>query len=341
MRHADIVVVGGGVFGLSCAFHLAEVGKVVVLEKHNAVMKEASTLNFGRHHYGYHYVWSPETAKQCIQAVASFELEYGSACIFDFPAYYCVSVDSDVAAIEYLDFCRDMGLWYSEEYPSEEVLDRSKVLLSLRVREGVYDFSALRKLFEKRLEREEVELCLLSEVESYSFGEGRYVVRTARDAYEARVLVFCTYSGMSPLTLEYTLHELCVAQAPIFPVAVTIMDGEFPSVLPWIGEGFVVGHVAESLLGDFLSSGFFCSRWKEIREASAVYFPFLLEADYHRSIFSSKALMRGSLRSGKRLSEVVHHEPGLWSVLGGKIVTCEEVGRQVAGQVRSHLHAGL
>ena len=140
-------IIGGGIFGLSCAMNLDKTHDVTVFDQASDIMTGATYANHNRHHLGYHYPRSPETAEQCLKSREDFEKVYGACCVNDFASYYCVSKDdSKTSAEDYIRFCDKVGLKYKEEWPAEGVLDRSKIALSLRTEEGVYDFIALKKL---------------------------------------------------------------------------------------------------------------------------------------------------------------------------------------------------
>ena len=80
----DILVIGAGIFGCTIASKLSDYNhNVVLIDVENDIMKKASKVNHNRIHFGYHYPRSTETAKQCIDSLPSFLLEYGESVISD------------------------------------------------------------------------------------------------------------------------------------------------------------------------------------------------------------------------------------------------------------------
>lgn len=63
----DVVVIGGGVVGLSCAYSLAKAGRsVVLLERHERTGQETSSHNSGVIHAGIYYDTGSLKAKSCV-----------------------------------------------------------------------------------------------------------------------------------------------------------------------------------------------------------------------------------------------------------------------------------
>ena len=68
MKNKNIAVVGGGVFGTTISWKLAEMGqKVDLFEKNKDIFMAASGINQYRIHRGYHYPRSLETVLTCIE----------------------------------------------------------------------------------------------------------------------------------------------------------------------------------------------------------------------------------------------------------------------------------
>ena len=64
----NVVIIGGGIFGLSAAIVLGENGfsEVTVLEKEFDIMTKASLVNQNRIHMGYHYPRSLQTGRESL-----------------------------------------------------------------------------------------------------------------------------------------------------------------------------------------------------------------------------------------------------------------------------------
>ena len=83
-----------------------------------------------------------------------FETIYRTCCVSNFANYYCSAKEnSKTSAKDYILFCDHVGLKYKEEWPAEGLVNRSKIELSLKTKEGVYDFTKFKNLVEDRIKK--------------------------------------------------------------------------------------------------------------------------------------------------------------------------------------------
>ena len=144
-------IIGGGIFGLTTAIHLDSKYNVTLFEQFDDILCGATYANHNRHHHGFHYTRSPETALQCLNSAKEFENIYSNSLVWDFDNYYCVSKENSKTSPEdYIAFCDNIGLEYIEKWPNEGVLDHSKIALCLKVKEAVYSFNNIKSIIKKR-----------------------------------------------------------------------------------------------------------------------------------------------------------------------------------------------
>jgi hypothetical protein len=360
-RRPRIGIIGGGIFGLSCALNLADTYDVTVFEQGPDIFCGATYANHNRHHYGFHYPRSPETALQCLEASTEFEALYGDCCMWDFFNYYCVATShSKTTPEDYLDYCNRVGIEYFEEWPEDGVLDKSKIALSLRVKEGIYDFKILKRLVKKRIEAMPMikikygHRVLSGHMEQS--GDKVLIVENKNEAREfrfdylissiyANYNLFCDWFGFEKRLFQFNLQELDVIELPIEKrLGVTIQDGPFPSFLP-LGRSnqYLLAHVeASQLIRDISSKtipllnrvAYVESNWPEIRDVCSEYIPVLKKATYIRSIFVDRVVDAKHLKDDARLTDFVNHGFGCWSIFAAKIITCETNAKKIAAEVR-------
>lgn len=349
-----VAIVGAGVFGLSAALELSRSWDVTVFEREDDVLLGASASNHLRHHRGYHYPRSEKTALEALSARASFESAYGSCVVEDFPAYYGVSkAGSRTTPESFLAFCRRLGLPFEEAWPEPRLMDRSRVELCVRVPEPVYDPGALRALMARRLARSGASLRLRHEVLG-ARSSGREKVLTVRGEGGAREEAFdcvvgATYSRPSPLAALahgagrrelFELVELLEIAAPSAPVGLTVVDGEFSSLLPRGASGsFTLGHVRASVLEAAVAEAPSeslqpapgrRSNAAEILSRGVEDFPFLSEARVLRSLLVTRMVKAGTESTDERPSEVRRLADGVYSLFAGKVITCVDTAKALA-----------
>ena len=83
-----VAVIGGGIFGVTAAFMLAQNHEVDLFEKNSALLLAASGSNQYRVHRGYHYPRSKETVAGIIKSENSFRETFEEAIVDSFDHYY-------------------------------------------------------------------------------------------------------------------------------------------------------------------------------------------------------------------------------------------------------------
>jgi hypothetical protein len=355
-------VIGGGIFGLSCAINLDLDYDVTVFERGSDILLGATYANHNRHHYGFHYPRSFETAQQCLGSSLEFETLYGDCIIWDFDNYYCVAKEeTKTTAEDYMSFCDQLGLKYSEQWPEGRIVDKSKIALCLKVKEGVYEFNILKKLIKNRINATStVEIKFGERVVSGYINQNDSKVlivdsKNGSEEYEFDFVInamyanynqFCDWFDFEKRLFQYNLQELDIIELPIKKrLGVTVQDGPFPSFLP-LGRTnwYLLAHVETSQLIRKISLettpilsqvGFIESNWNNVLKSCSEYIPLLNKADYVRSIFVDRVVDATRLDDDARMTDVTNHGKGCWSIFAAKIITCETTAKNVTAQIKN------
>ncbi len=349
-----VLVIGGGLFGSSMAAILA--GKDVnvdLVEAEDDILKMASRVNHNRVHLGYHYLRSIDTAAQSIEGLFSFLFHFGNAVVYQFPNFYAIAKEgSKTTPAQFLDFCERVGIGYEEEYPSDNLFDKSSIEACFRVPEPVYDHQTLKKILKKKLIHPQINVFLktkcvgLKILPDQSF-EAK--LSTGTKVYD--VVINCTYSsineinqylGIPPKRLLYEDVFIPVFKYPAFPFGLTVMDGPFCSVMPrgMRQNEFLLYHVRESLLNTKLSvekpqfPEYELSREEltkpgSIYDKSSYFMPFLKHVEpmgYNRitrSVYEND--------DDARLTELYTYDniKNYFTILSGKVTTCIQVALEI------------
>lgn len=354
-----IAVIGGGVYGVSIARELASFANVTLFERNDDIFSEASLVNQNRHHYGYHYHQSSETAEECIRAKKDFENIWGGAILSNFPSFWCVAkTASTITPDTFQNFCKKYNLFYKEEWPSEELLNRDEISACFKTYEPVYEPSAFKALAKKELQKHDVGVRVQHEVKGGKIVNGKKVMTMQHgdtlytesfdhviNATYTNINVFCMWFGFPRLKIDFRLKELLYIRIPkLAPLGITVMD-KYVSVLPVDGKGlFSLGDVVRSFHEKKISSkgvpwtkkdfSHIPSHQKDLLEGNIHFMPILKNAKLEDAKWTVLPVKTWLANDDNRTPEVVSHGQGCWSVLGGKIITSVTTAKKIAKAIR-------
>jgi glycine/D-amino acid oxidase-like deaminating enzyme len=351
-------IVGGGVFGASCALELSKICDVTLFERHHKLLSEASYLNQWRHHSGFHYPRSIETIQEVQAAKQEFESEFGETIFRDIDAFYAVSaIGSEISRERYLDTCDANGLNYKIVDPPTQIAYAEKLSVCLHTDESVIDVGKLTELLMKRVSSSSnIELRLGSDVEAARFlADGRKELSFRQEnttlQHECDFLVNATYANSNLISrwlgfplrqLRFDQLELAVYRIPGAPrFMMTILDAPFTSLTSLgYGDLFMLSHRFQSLLASEVSVDGLPPNWSEptlnyknLLRHGLRYLPILENAEYVESRVGVRTVAAYSEDFDGRPTVVTPHGFGCWSVLGGKLVTAVTNAREIVDAI--------
>ena len=365
VRRPTIAIIGGGIFGVSAALELANDYDVTIFEQNNDLLAAATYANHNRHHYGFHYPRSPETALQCLDCRESFESIYGESLVWNFNNYYCVAKKNTKTTPErYIEFCKKLNLPFEEAWPAAGVLNRREIALCLRAKEAVYDFHILKKMvLEKLATQKHLKIRLNCQVlggciesafqKTLSFAPSddlkkiknahfNFVINATYGNYNC----FCEWFGFKKRLCQFNLQELDIIALPGNPrMGITVQDGPFPSFLP-LGttNRYLLAHVtASQLIRESTYNTIPLMRrnlvietnWENIQNICSEHIPLLKNAQYIRSILVDRVVDATKLKEDARLTEITTHGNGCWSIFSAKVITCVKVAKDLRVQIEA------
>lgn len=354
-----VAVMGGGIFGATCAIELADVADVTLFERRAELLTETSNDSQQRHHSGFHYPRSYDSIAEIRAARAAFDELYAAAIDRSFPAYYCTSATGvEIPADRYLAACRSNDLAFTVVDPPAGIVAPATVSLCLATDEGVYDVACLRRIASERLaSHPSIDARVRTAVVSASLstdGVKRLTVSgpggTTVESFD--YVVNATYAQRNMLArwfgfplepLRFDLYEHLLLRLPIPQVSVTIMDGPFTSLT---GTGrdhqFILSHIHDSVSRSVIPEDGLPPEWPmpvsnaaNMLRHSSRYLPVLAEATDIRSRWVTRAVNAYARDFDARPTVIADHGFGCWSVLGGKIITCVTNARDIARAIRA------
>ena len=237
--YKKVLVVGGGVFGVSSAIELSNAGyNVTLVEKNKSLLEETSSINQYRIHRGYHYPRSVPTASECQISYSEFR-KSNSQSVSNFGEirhhYSIAKKHSFINKDQYRKFLDLIELEYKETTPSKGCE------LTVKVNESLFDPVSLKKDLESRVFAAGVDVRFETPYSDF---------KEYRD-FE----VHATYSGNNLLPGRKIQMQFEVCEKPILLLpskyekfSHVIMDGPFMSLDPLYGtEYHVMGNVEHAI----------------------------------------------------------------------------------------------
>ena len=339
-----IGIIGGGIFGVTAAFKLAERYKVDLFEKNDDLLKAASDVHHCRIHLGYHYPRSDVTVSEVSRAQNSFNKEFSDAIINDTENYYCISKrNSLITAEEYIEFCERHGLEFTKS--SLDIIDNEQIDLCVKVKEKLYDYEKLKEICWKKLNKNNVNLLK------------KEATQEILEDYDFRVL--CIYADFNKLLESFPesqqdfQYEVCekvfVKLPPSFNnKSILILDGPFTSIDPVGTTGlFILGNVVHTVhqtnIGKYpyvdskflslLNRGIIkdppITNYELFIQSAAKFIPEIKKAKHFGSSFCIKAVLPYEQKTDTRPTLVNIVNNRTFTVFSGKIPTCVEVANNV------------
>lgn len=362
-KHPKIAIIGGGIFGTTCALELSKHFPVTLFERHADILTEASRANQYRHHMGYHYPRSPETIQEIKNSTRDFEQFYKSIIISKFPAYYCVArKDSLFTASQFLTMCDKLDLSYKRAYPAADWLNPKTVNLCLKTPEAIYDYQAFKNLIKKRIKKSSnITINLKRCITDIQFdNEGAKILtihngkRKIKQKFDYVINAtyihyndFCDWLKFPKRPLEFRLKEVVVIGLDKKPqCAVTIMDGPFATIVPTAEKGvYTFGDVPLSIHESYTSGENLSliekrvkklkSRWPQMQLRCKKWIPIIKNARYLDSMFVILPVEPSAKMTDARPTDITSHGFGCWSVFSGKIITCVSAAKKILKEVQN------
>lgn len=360
--YGNVIVIGGGIHGLTSAIALSESGaNVILLEKNEELFQGTSGATHNRAHRGYHYPQCLETARECLAGINYFIENYPEAFHYPDENYYVIARDgSESTPEQYSEFCKKAEIYFLNEWPSEEYINRDMISQSFLVQEPIYDTFRLRDLLEKEAKEKKIIVQKKSEVIGSERINSQYVLKVKGidgiKEISADIVVNTTYTyannilkifHLEDFMTKYKLQttEIVVAKYENNIPPVTVMDGPFMTILPYAGfDKHVLVYDAEnSIINEkegyiFTDSEKYPSNWEKMVEKGRKYFPFMDKLEYVKSLWGNRPIPIDLKISQDRHTRLVKYDksPGFYSLLEGKFISAPLVAQELKNMIANN-----
>lgn len=373
MKTATNVVIGGGLYGCMIALQFAARGeKVVLFEREGDLLRRASYNNQARVHGGYHYPRNRVTGRRSRANMARFEREFGFSVSTPAPALYAIARhNSKVTARQFEEFCADIGTpLYQIDRHDTELFDSHLVEAVYRVEEPVFNAAMMREGLRAQLVKHSIDVRMNTSIVSACADAGTivlaYVNPEGQGSLRATRVFNCTYSGLGGIDfdgvrlktrLKHEITEMALVEmpAPLRNVAITIMDGDFWSSLPFPDRQLhTLSHVGYTphiswednsrdnvyeLLESYRKKN--QSRGSRMILDASRYVPSFRLARQHDSLWEVKTvLVKNEADDGRPILLEKHPYLPVWNVLGGKVDNVFDLMDRIDMELSRHASNG-
>lgn len=356
-----IVVIGGGIHGMSAALALAQAGAaVVVLEKKSSIMAGTSGSTHNRAHMGYHYPRSIETAEECLRGLNFFKERFPQALSYPKEAYYLIEKrDSKVSAKEFERFCKKVKIPYTVVKRNDAAWNKEHIVCGFRVPEPIFDIKTLKRVLKAEAKKLGVEIVCNAEVHNCQVLVDKYQISAKQSSktkrYLADAIVNATYAYtnnlLKILNLEcdmtrYELQktEVITAKSKKELPALTVSDGDFISIMPLAGtkKTYLIYDVKHSVVEK--KEGFFLdasrdhpTNFDKMVEHGKKYFPFMDRLKFVKSNYGFRPIPPESVDACRKTRLIAHSKHAhIYSILEGKFISAPLIAEELVAIMRKN-----
>ncbi|MBU3964725.1 FAD-binding oxidoreductase [Patescibacteria group bacterium] len=361
VQKVDCIIIGAGIFGLYAASLLVKKGKkVAIVDKSTKPFSRASAINQARVHSGYHYPRSYETAEKVAYHYNRFVRDFDFAINNSFEQIYAIASNgSKTSAQDFVSFCEKVNIPL-KKVNADLYFKKGSAEAAFIAQECSFDFIKIRDFLVDKV-RTSAHCYYGTGIQSVEKRNPSYIVALDNGiCLSAPFVINASYAGINEVIdkfnhqffdLKYELCEIVLCEVPkeFKNLGITVMDGDFFSVVPFGNSDFhaltSVGHTPHDVSYDKIpnfrnkaersickmhgvSECVVCSQnlksaWSKMYKLSRVFLKPNFKIEYKHSKFEIKAILKASENDDSRPTIIKQHtiDPTFVSVLSGKIST--------------------
>jgi len=365
INKVDCIIIGAGIFGLHTARILRKKNKkVILIEKSLAPFSRASKINQARVHNGYHYPRCKKTAESVAYYYEKFNKDFHFAINKDFKHIYGIALkNSKISSTQFIKFCNQVKIPLTQ-IDHNKYFQKKTVESAFRVKEPVFNYNKIKDFLLN--ESDGTKIIYGTKIKTVEKNNSSYLLSLSDNTkYSAPLVVNATYAGLNNIIekfdqelfkLKYELCEMifCKVSKPLQNIGITVMDGDYFSVIPFGKEKFhsltSVQHTPhKEIINKYLENTiknknsticemhnvkncFICSQqlkstWHKMNNLSKSFLKLEFKLKYINSWFEIKAILENAEKNDSRPTIIKTHtiKPTLISIFSGKINTIYDI----------------
>lgn len=332
-----IAIIGSGFFGSSLATILSKNHQVDLYEKESNIFNGASASNQFRFHSGYHYPRSQKTVNEINKSQKDFISFYGNKVFEKTTNIYSIAKKGKITFKKYQKFLKKNKLFFKEIKFLKEI---PTIEQSILVKEKIINVFKTKKILKNSLKKNRVKINFNTEFKKKNLIHYDKVIIAT---YSNNNLVLSKL-GIKNLDInKYQLVEKILIKLPkkYKNKSFVVLDGNFVCIDPYLGTDYhlfsdvrlskleIVTSKFPNFLSNkkrFLNKGLIknikISKFKEFKNNSSKYLPFLKDSKYIGSMFVVRVIKTSKEKTDERLTSINYHNKKVISIFSGKWNNC-------------------
>lgn len=255
MTKADYVVIGGGLFGVYTAIHLAKKSaSIILIEKEKELFRKASVVNQARIHSGYHYPRSIATAKMSDDNKARFTKDHEAFINSTYEKYYGIDKFASLTdGQRFEQFCDYINIPF-ERVKEHNLFNFNRLEALYRTTEYTFDPYLIAAFYKNELKRyNNVKILPFTKIEEAEQSGNTWHISVKnlgslqQKSIVTNSVINATYAasnsinrlfGQQEIDLQHEIAEIAfVSSQALKNIGLTVMDGQFGSIMPYGKSG--------------------------------------------------------------------------------------------------------
>lgn len=303
-----ILIIGAGIHGSYIAKYLSSYNvKIFLIDKNKDICDETSASTHNRANRGFHYPRSMKTANECKISYDYFKKKYPNF-LEKKQSIYCIEKKSKVNFKNYKKFYKKIGIKY--HIIKKSIFIKNDNLEAITSgEEGCYNHFKIKKMLKSKINNDKVKFYPKFKLKKASYKKKNLTIISQENkkiTEKFDFIINTTYSNINnilkifnnkkvPVNYKHQIAEVAVFKSKIKFPGITIMDGPFVTIMPYIGEKnhFLLYDVENSILkksNNYIDHFKKKSNFKQMKEKLSKYLNFTNKISYVKSLYGYRPI---------------------------------------------------
>lgn len=303
-----ILIIGAGIHGSYIAKYLSSYNvKIFLIDKNKDICDGTSASTHNRANRGFHYPRSIKTAKECKISYDYFKKKYPKF-LDKKQSIYCIEKKSKVNFEDYKKFYKKIGIKYHTIKKSNFIKnDNLEAITSGE--EGCYNHFKIKKMLQSKINNDKVKFFPNFELKKVSYKNKNLTIISRQNKKiieKFDLIINTTYSNINnilkifnnknvPVNYNHQITEVAVFKSKIKFPGITIMDGPFVTIMPYIGKKnhFLLYDVENSIIkksNNYIEYFKKKSNFKKMKKKLSKYLNFTNKISYVKSLYGYRPI---------------------------------------------------